>query len=124
MHVVVPIAAGPTFEQTRRFAEVVATAVARAYPGEATAELAKRRRKGVFIDWKQNSVGASIVSPYSVRPVDGAPVSCPLEWDEVSEELDPRDLTMEAVLERVDTLGDVFAPALAGGQDLTRYLQP
>jgi bifunctional non-homologous end joining protein LigD len=123
MHVCVPIALGPSFDETRAFAQTVATAVERAYPDEATAAWVKERRHGVFVDWKQNSLAATIVPPYSVRPMPGAPVSCPLRWEEVREDLDPRTLGMQAVLERAERLGDLFAPVLEGGQDLTPFVR-
>jgi bifunctional non-homologous end joining protein LigD len=53
-----------------------------------------------------------------VRPRPGAPVTTPLQWEEVSPDLDPRELTMTAVLERVERHGDLFAPVLEGGQEL------
>jgi bifunctional non-homologous end joining protein LigD len=55
---------------------------------------------------------------YSVRPRAGAPVSTPLRWEELVEDLDPVRLGMAAALERVEREGDLFEPALAGGQAL------
>jgi bifunctional non-homologous end joining protein LigD len=58
-----------------------------------------------------------------VRPKAGAPVSTPLRWDEVNESLDPAAFTMEAVLQRVEKHGDLFAGALQGRQSLGRALR-
>jgi bifunctional non-homologous end joining protein LigD len=116
LHVTVPIERGPDYARTRAFAHTVALAVERVHPALATTVPATRRRRGVLIDWRQNHVGASIATAYSVRPVPGAPVSCPLTWDEVEAGLDPAGLTMAAVQERVARLGDLYAPTLGAGQ--------
>jgi bifunctional non-homologous end joining protein LigD len=76
----------------------------------------------VFIDYKQNGLGATIASVYSVRPQDGAPVSTPLAWEEIEEGLDPHAFTMDVVLERVREHGDLFAPVLEGDQDVKALL--
>jgi bifunctional non-homologous end joining protein LigD len=57
-----------------------------------------------------------------VRPKPEAPVSTPLRWDEVNESLDPFAFTMDAVLERVATEGDLFAPVLTTRQRLDRAM--
>jgi DNA primase len=49
-------------------------------------------------------------------------VSTPLRWEEVTPELDDRTFTMQAVLERVERHGDLFAPVLGGGQRLAPAL--
>jgi DNA primase len=50
-------------------------------------------------------------------------VSTPLRWDEVDEDLDPRDFTMDVVLARVEREGDLFEPVLQGRQSLTAALE-
>ena len=118
IHVLVPVARRHSWEQVRELATVVAGAIAAAHPGLATTEFLKRKRRGVLIDANQNGQGKTIASVYSVRPRAGAPVSTPLAWEEVTESLDPAAFTMDAVLDRVARLGDLFAPVLAGGQAL------
>jgi bifunctional non-homologous end joining protein LigD len=88
------------------------------HPGLVTTEWAKAKRRGVLIDANQNGEGKTIASVYSVRPKEGAPVSTPLRWDEVTEDLDPGDFTMEVVLGRVERDGDLFADVLELNQAL------
>ena len=123
VHVLVPIARRHTFDETRRFSEIVAGAIARAHPRLATTEWSKAKRRGVLIDSNQNGEGKTIASVYSVRPKPGAPVSTPLRWNEVNESLDPAAFTMDAVLERVAREGDLYAPVLTTKQTLGAALR-
>jgi bifunctional non-homologous end joining protein LigD len=123
IHVLVPIDRRSTYADTRRFAEIVAGAIARAHPGLATTEWSKAKRRGVLIDANQNGEGKTIASVYSVRPKAGAPVSTPLRWEEVNETLDPASFTMSAVLERVERDGDLFEGVLTTKQSLARALK-
>jgi bifunctional non-homologous end joining protein LigD len=122
MHVLVPVERRYTFDDTREFSEIVAGAVARTHRGLATTEWSKARRKGVLIDANQNGEGKTIASAYSVRPRPGAPVSTPLDWDEVNDELDPSSFTIDVVLERVRRRGDLFEGVLKTRQRLDRAL--
>jgi bifunctional non-homologous end joining protein LigD len=121
-HVLVPVARRHTYAQTREFAEIVAGALARAHQGLVTTEWTKAKRRGVLIDANQNGEGKTIAAVYSVRPQPGAPVSTPLRWDEVTEDLDPRDFTTGAVVDRIERHGDLFEPVLHGKQSLTAAL--
>lgn len=123
MHVLVPIARRHTHDEARRFAEIVAGALARSHRGLVTTEWTKSKRRGVLIDANQNGEGKTIASVYSVRPHPGAPVSTPLRWEEVDDRLDPRDFTMEVVLDRVARDGDLFAGVFATKQRLGSALR-
>ena len=118
MHVLVPIERRYTYDDTRRFSEIVAGAIARSYPKLATTQWSKAKRRGVLIDANQNGEGKTIATAYSVRPRPGAPVSTPLRWDEVKPGLDPLAFTMDAVQRRVDQYGDLFEPVLKTKQRL------
>src|SRR5207245_9672598 len=69
------------------------------------------------------SEGKTIASVYSVRPKEGAPVSTPLRWDEVNEDLDPAAFTMETVLGRIEKHGDLFEGVLKTKQSLSAALK-
>jgi bifunctional non-homologous end joining protein LigD len=122
LHVLVPIARRSTYAQAREFSEIVARTLASTHRDLVTTEWRKAKRRGVLIDANQNAEGKTIASVYSVRPRPGAPVSTPLRWDEVHEDLDPREFTMDVVLRRLAKDGDLFAPVLEGGQSLAQAL--
>jgi bifunctional non-homologous end joining protein LigD len=118
LHVLVPVARRYTYEQTRRFSEIVAGALRKERPDLMTTERRPEQRRGVFIDTKMNGHGMTIASAYSVRPLPGAPVATPLRWSEVDADLEPPKFTMEAVRRRIDRIGDLHAPLLETRQPL------
>jgi bifunctional non-homologous end joining protein LigD len=123
MHVLVPIARRHTYDDTRRFAEIIAGALARTHRGLVTTEWTKSKRRGVLIDANQNGEGKTIASVYSVRPKEGAPVSTPLRWDEVNEALNPSIYSMQVALDRVRRQGDLFHGVLTTKQSLAKALK-
>jgi bifunctional non-homologous end joining protein LigD len=118
IHVLVPIARRHGFDETYVFAELLSRRLEAEHPGEVTTEWLKKKRSGVLVDHRQNGHGKTIASVYSVRPKPGAPVSTPLHWDELTEDVTPRDFTMQVALERVERHGDLFEPVLSGRQAL------
>ena len=123
IHVLVPIARRHSFADTHLLAATIAGALEQLHDGLVTTEFLKRKRRGVLIDAHQNGPGHTIASVYSVRPHPRAPVSVPLEWDELDEDMDPHDLTMSVAGERVAARGDLFAPVLEDKQSLGRALR-
>jgi bifunctional non-homologous end joining protein LigD len=123
IHVLVPIARRHGFDETYEFAELLSRRLEAEHPGEVTTEWLKRKRSGVLVDHRQNGWGKTIASVYSVRPKPGAPVSTPLQWDELTEAIVPRDFTMAVALDRVERHGDLFEPVLHGRQSLTAALR-
>ncbi len=119
IHVLVPLARKNTHDDAVRFAEKIASAVAGATPKIATTERMKNKRGGrLYVDYLQNGKGKTIVAPYTIRALPGAPVSTPLQWGEVTEKLDPTEFTMRTVLNRIEQHGDLLAKLLKGGGTL------
>ncbi len=85
LHVIVPLASGYSYDTAKIFAEIVARQAANDLGELATLQrtIAKRPQDAVYLDWVQVGQGKTIVSPYSLRARDGAPVSTPLYWSEV-----------------------------------------
>ena len=105
LHVLVPLARRHTHEEARRFARIVAGAL---------------RLRRARVDTKMIGHGQQLVAAYSVRPLPGAPVATPLDWDEVDDALDPSRFDLRTVPPRVAELGDLHAPLLHGRQRLDR----
>ncbi len=76
----------------------------------------EERGDSIFVDYNQNARDRTIASAYSLRPKPGAPVSTPMEWDELGEVADPSDFNLFTVPERFAERGDVHA-----GIDDTAY---
>ncbi len=105
LHVMVPLGRQVTHEQSRNLALLLARVVAEAEPDIATVARPLNERGGrVYLDFLQNGHGRTLVAPFSVRPVDGAPASTPLKWSEVGAKLDPRRFTIKTLPARLDKL--------------------
>ncbi len=118
LHVYVALAGGFSYEQVRLFMEAVARVVARELPDIASVERLPRGRGGkVYVDFLQNRRSATVVPPYAARPVPGARVSMPLEWDELDGDLHPSRFTIANVPEMLTRRGDLFRAALTDRQD-------
>ncbi|HTX58666.1 MAG TPA: non-homologous end-joining DNA ligase [Verrucomicrobiae bacterium] len=85
VHVVVPLAAGYSYDTAKLFGEILAHRMTNELGKLVTLErmTAKRDAAAVYLDYVQVGRGKTIVAPYSVRARDGAPVSMPLDWSEV-----------------------------------------
>ena len=120
LHVHVPLAPGHRFEAVRAWVKGVALELAAAAPDEVTeARGATHRGRLVAVDYAQNSIARSMAAAYGVRAVAGAPVSAPLAWDEVAAgRVRPADFTLRTMPERVQAVGDLFAPMLRRDQRL------
>jgi bifunctional non-homologous end joining protein LigD len=100
-------------ERTHGFARDLAVAMEEAHPKLVVHRMEKALRPGkVLIDWSQNAAAKTTVAPYSLRARARPTVSTPVTWDEVAEAAEGRELAFTAVevLERVDEIGDLFAP--------------
>jgi bifunctional non-homologous end joining protein LigD len=123
LHILLPLGAGYTHEQTRTLARLLAMLVVQAVPDIATVARPLTARGGkVYVDFGQNGHGQTIVAPFSVRPLPGAPVSCPLDWAEVTARLDPARFTIRTVPRRFAHRQDPLAPVLGTGIDLAAVL--
>lgn len=119
MHIYLPVERVHTFAQVRNLVTRICRLVNRADPKRTTMEWQIADRTGkVFLDAGMNTEGRNIASAYSVRPHRGAPVSTPLQWEELSSDVEPGDFTMASMWPRLDRVGDIFTAVLAGGQTL------
>lgn len=124
LHVYVPVDNEYSYEEIRDFGHSVAEIICTMQPDIATIERTVRKRGAkIYVDYLQNVKGKTLCSAYSVRPRDGATVSAPLNWDEVSN-VKPSDFTIKTILPRLQKLGELFAPVLTDRQSLeTAFIQ-
>jgi bifunctional non-homologous end joining protein LigD len=105
LHVVAPIARGPSWERLKDFAETFANALVADQPREFIATMSKAKRAGlIFVDWLRNSRGATAVTSWSLRAREGAPVAMPLRWEELGRAGSGRAFDLRRAQKRAATL--------------------
>ncbi len=123
LQVYVPLNTAVTYDQTRPFAQSVATLLAHAHPDAVVANMTKSERtRKVFIDWSQNSDFKTTVGVYSLRAKRDAPfVSMPVDWEELrAKKAESLFFAPDAALKRLEKSGDLFAPVLTKKQKLPK----
>jgi bifunctional non-homologous end joining protein LigD len=127
LQVYLPLNTRTDYDHTKPFARRIAELLEQRMPELVVSRMTKRLRPGkVLVDWSQNDDHKTTVTVYSVRARERPTVSTPVSWEEVSrchEEGDPELLTFETaqVLERVEEIGDLFAPLVSLVQELPPY---
>jgi bifunctional non-homologous end joining protein LigD len=122
MHVNVRIVPEHDFTEVRRAALALAREVERRTPELATSRWWKEERHGVFVDYNQNARDRTVASAYSVRPTPDARVSTALQWTEVPE-VEPPDLRLDTVPERLQKVGDPAADIDDNAGSLAQLLE-
>jgi len=105
LHVVVPLTPRAEWDAVREFARAVAENMVRQFPGEYIATMSKQKRRNkIFIDYLRNGRGATSVAAYSTRARRGAPISAPLAWVELSENIGPDTFNIQNIRQRLSSL--------------------
>ncbi len=114
LHIYLPLPPRTPNEAAMLVAQMIATKVAEAHPKEATVERFVKARGAatVYVDYLQNIKGKTVAGPYCVRAREGATVSTPLKWTEVTDDLDPRDFNLGNAASRFEKLGDIWGEAM------------
>ena len=114
LHIYLPLPPRTPNDAATLVAQVIATKVAAAHPKEATIERFVKARGAatVYVDYLQNIQGKTVAGPYCVRAKPGATVSTPLEWSELTDDLDPRDFHLGNAAERFEKIGDIWNEAM------------
>jgi bifunctional non-homologous end joining protein LigD len=102
LHVLTPWEGKGGYDEARAWALARAERLVEVHPDRATVERSKAKRGGrVYVDVMQNALGHHAVPPYVLRAVPAASVSTPLDWREVTPELDPRAFNLKTVFRRL-----------------------
>lgn len=114
IHIALPLPSGASYEISRTLAQLVANRVNEKHPKETTVVRAVNKRPpgAVYVDYLQNIRGKTVASVYSCRAEPHASVSTPLQWDELTDDLTPREFTVETLPKRLKRVGDLWAAAM------------
>lgn len=111
VHIYVRIAPEWEFTAVRHAAIAFGRELETRTAGVTTKWWKEERGQRIFVDYNQNARDRTIASAYSLRARPGAPVSTPLAWDELeaSAGLDPKQLNLHTVPERLAERGDLMS---------------
>jgi bifunctional non-homologous end joining protein LigD len=122
LQVYVPLNTAASYETTKHFAHAIAEMLAKRAPNEVVSRMQKKLRSGkVLVDWSQNDARKTTINVYSLRAKDHPNVSTPVTWEEVESAWKRKktlSFTSGETLERVERIGDIFAPVLKLKQKL------
>ena len=107
VHIYVRIEPRWDFVQVRHAAIAFGRELERRTTGVTTAWWKEERGANIFVDYNQNARDRTIAGAWSLRPKPGAPVSTPVDWEEL-DGLDPRSLNLHTVPERLAERGDAM----------------
>ena len=107
LHVMAPIQPKASWDEVKEFTRKIAEGMAADNRSLYVAKMTKSLRKGrIFVDYFRNARGATAVAAYSTRARPGAPVSTPLLWEELSNEIRSDHFTLTNLQHRLDHLAD------------------
>lgn len=102
IHIVVPLDPRHDWKACLELSRAVAGALVRHDPDLFTTTFAKRGREDrILVDFMRNNRTNTSVAAFSTRAREGAPVSVPLAWSELTAKLDPAAFTVATVPARL-----------------------
>jgi len=126
LQIYVPLNTKTSYDETKPLAHALARLLENEHPELVVSDMKKAiRTNKVFVDWSQNDEHKTTISVYALRAREHPTVSTPVTWDEVANALKKRDAKLlvfesEQVLNRVEKMGDLFAPLLSLKQKLPK----
>jgi bifunctional non-homologous end joining protein LigD len=110
IHIIAPLRRTRTADDVREIAGELAERIAAERPETLTTFWRKDKREGrILVDVARNTYGQTIVAPYAVRALPGAPIAMPVSWDEVADaSLGPRQFKLKDLGDRLEG-GDPWA---------------
>lgn len=124
MHILIPLGAKYTFDQSRMLAELIVQIINKRLPDITSIERSPKKRKGkIYLDFLQNRQIQTMAVAYSLRPKPGATVSAPLKWEEVKKGLTIKHFDMFNMPERIAKTGDLLKGVLGKGINMQQVLK-
>jgi len=126
LQIYVPLNIQTSYDETKPLAHALARLLENEHRDLVVSDMKKSiRTNKVFVDWSQNDEHKTTISVYSLRARERPTVSTPVTWDEVEHALKKKDAKLlvfesKQTLERVEKMGDLFAPLLSLKQKLPK----
>jgi len=109
LHVFCPIVPEWEFLVVRHAVIAAGRELERRMPKAVTMSWWKEERgEKIFVDFNQANRDRTMAGAYSARSLPGAPVSTPIEWEEL-DEVDPARFTVRSIPDRLAEVGDPWA---------------
>ncbi len=124
IHIFIPIGMRYPYSVIKDFAFTICMLANKRMPELTSMDKKKAHKQHkIHLDYTQNIKGKSLVSVYSVRDLPGAPVSTPVAWEELTDDLNPYDFNISTVPERLKKSGDLFSGLLSSETNLLQCMQ-
>jgi bifunctional non-homologous end joining protein LigD len=124
MHILIPLGAKYTFDQSRMLAELIVQIINKRLPDITSIERSPAKRKGkIYLDFLQNRQIQTMAVAYSLRPKPGATVSAPLKWEEVKKGLSIKNFDIFNMTDRIAQAGDLLKGVLGKGINMQQVLK-
>ncbi len=126
LQIYVPLNTKTSYDETKPLAHALARLLENEHRDLVVSDMKKSiRANKVFVDWSQNDEHKTTISVYALRAREWPTVSTPVTWDEVEHALKRKDAKLlvfesKQTLERVEKMGDLFAPLLSLKQKLPK----
>jgi bifunctional non-homologous end joining protein LigD len=121
IQIFVPVTPGQyTFDDTRAWVEKLSKTIGRLVKDKVSWAWEKKSRQGLArLDYTQNAINKTLVAAWSPRPAPVAPISVPIEWDELDDpDLRPDRWTIRTACDRLADRGDPLLPLVGLHQEL------
>jgi bifunctional non-homologous end joining protein LigD len=126
LQIYVPLNTKTSYDETKPLAHALARLLEDQHRDLVVSDMKKAvRTNKVFVDWSQNDEHKTTISVYALRARERPTVSTPVTWDEVENTLKKKIAKLmvfesKQTLERVEKMGDLFAPLLNLKQTLPK----
>lgn len=123
LHLYVPVQQKYSYSQVQNFVRLIETHIHLHNKELTSLERSPSVRKGrIYLDYLQNARGKTMASVYSLRPRPGAPVSAPVEWEELNADFDPGKFTLRTMRRRLESKGDLWQGIFDRRADMRKVL--
>jgi bifunctional non-homologous end joining protein LigD len=126
LQIYVPLNTNTSYDETKPLAHALARLLEDEHRDLVVSDMKKAiRTNKVFVDWSQNDEHKTTISVYALRARERPTVSTPVTWDEVENTLKKKNAKLlvfesKQTLDRVEEMGDLFAPLLNLKQKLPK----